>query len=135
MKITDDELIECLLEAQKRSLSRRSLRRFSDGTYRVEDGGHFYFEYGSHIRPEYLVTPLTTSQLRKRLRKLADEGRIKSTWSHFWIDNDTTHSAFTAARGFYMSRGIPSGRGSKKVADIAALINECYDFIKYMGAK
>ncbi|WP_027858399.1 hypothetical protein [Marinobacterium jannaschii] len=137
MKISDKELLDAVWENQLRLLSRTVLHKYMGGSYGLACGDDFWFYASSseHIVSRQRVTDLISKKhLRSRIVSLINEGKIHSPNGDrvlgFCIDSDLAREAFSAAREFWLSKGVPEGHSEGRAntvrgIDFDAIAAEC----------
>lgn len=139
MKLSHDVLIYKIWLAQLKKLSSGVLHRYIGGGIGVcrED---WYMQSSSiHIIERKNITDeIKPQQLRKRILELIDDRVL--IWAHpkctFMLKTKQAEEAFTSAREFMLSKGIPTGWDGErecmktvKVDDVDALILECHQHL------
>lgn len=150
MKIHDDALIQAIWTLQLKCLSRDVLHHYVGGKYGLVDESWFLIASDIHTCERHLITPkLGKQQIYKRLRKLIEQKYV--SWAHkpntFFIDTVQAKEAFTAAREFWLSKGVPEGFTTTKVigrttccaesrcvpldkAEYVKLVDECFEHLQ-----
>lgn len=146
MKITDDELLHAIWLNQLENLSSGVLVNYVGGKSGLvgDNPTEFIFASGQHTRWREEVTDrLSKQQLLKRIRKLAEQEKVKSTGSArlltFYIDSPAAREAFKAARQWWSEQGVPEGCGEHpdgrsyakiiKLNNLDALKAECAQYL------
>lgn len=146
MKITDDELLHALWLNQLKNLSSGVLVNYVGGKSGLVGDNHteFVFANDQHIRwREDITDRLSGQQLLKRIRKLAEQEKVKSTGGRrvltFYIDSPAAREAFKAARLWWSEQGVPEGYGKHpdgrsyaktiKLNNLDALKAECAQYL------
>jgi hypothetical protein len=142
MKITDDELLHAIWLNQLKNLSSGVLCNYIGGG--VGLWRNFEFASDQHIRWREEVTDrLSKQQLLKRIRKLAECGKITSPYGKrlltFYIESPAAREAYEAANQWWRERGVPEGYGKHpdgrdyaktvKLDNLDALKAECAQYL------
>ena len=140
MKLSYDALVQAIWTYQLKTLSKHVLHRYVGGGHGVVDEGWFLNASGIHTCERGLITDkLGKQQMFKRVRELIEDKYV--SWAHkpntFFLDTKQAKAAFTAAREFWLSKGVPTGYheeggGSKFVVleNHPQMVDECFEHLK-----
>ncbi|MEQ5834193.1 hypothetical protein [Marinobacter sp. NFXS9] len=116
MKISDIELIQAIWKNQIRLLSGSVVMRYVGGMYGVCRNDDFWYVSNSsehRCSRQNITRVLGEQQLWSRIKRLYQEGHLSSKYHGelltFFIDGELAREAFSAARNWWLARGIPQG--------------------------
>ncbi|MGI2079205.1 hypothetical protein [Shewanella putrefaciens] len=113
MKITDEELMQCIWQMQLRNMVVGLLIHYVGNRYGVtaeKIGSDLCLSSRmSIVQRQHLTNVICKEQLLFRLRDLARQKLIKMDSCTFHIDNHEAHEAFKLARQWWLDNGVPTG--------------------------
>ncbi|MCU7962375.1 hypothetical protein L5M28_07260 [Shewanella sp. SW32] len=113
MKITDEELMQCIWQMQLRKVTTGVLTRYVGDEYAVSgekcDTEFLYASSMKLFNREHLTSVICKSQLLFRLRYLARQKLIKMDSRTFYIDTPEAREAYQLARQWWLDHGVPTG--------------------------
>jgi hypothetical protein len=148
MKIKDEELLHEIWRVQLENTASGVINHYIGGKIGLKSGNYEdskYFSCDVHIMDRDKITKkVGYTHLLHRIRKLADEGSIKTlmtTLTHlngkmvsvvltFMIDCKEAEGAFNDACEFWRSRGVPSGYYKLEDDRTCARTNKDVDYDK-----
>jgi hypothetical protein len=114
-KVSDEEILNAILEAQIKRTAKGTLDHYIGGSYAVVEDDDFNRQHScqlSSTRREELNAGLSNGQLLNRLKSLAEAGEITRRFNyagsfHYTLSGDITDRLFDTARDFWLTIGIP----------------------------
>jgi hypothetical protein len=109
MKITDQQLMQAIWHMQLKQLASRVLDRYVGGCYATREDDDFNQFHSSYMHGTMVITELSDSQRRIRIKRLIAAGYIYQTRTSrsFCIQTPQATQAFQAARQFFLDKGVP----------------------------
>jgi hypothetical protein len=109
MKITDQQLMQAIWRLQLKQLASRVLDHYVGGRYATREDDHTSMFYSSYVYGTMVITALSDSQRRVRIKRLITAGYIyqSTTGGSFCIQSPQATQAFQAARQFWLDKGVP----------------------------
>ncbi|MCG9964578.1 hypothetical protein [Shewanella cutis] len=118
MKITDEELMQCIWQMQLRTMVVGMLIYYVGNRYGVIaekiGSGLCSTSRMSIVQRQHLTNAICKNQLLFRLRDLARQKLIKMDSFSFYIDSHEAHEAYQLARQWWIDNGVPTGYDSER---------------------
>lgn len=107
MKITDQQLMQAIWRLQLKQLASRVLDHYVGGRYATREDDHFHMFHSSYMHGTMVITALSESQRRVRVKRLIASGQLYENGRCFCIQTPQAGEAFRAARQFFLDKGVP----------------------------
>jgi hypothetical protein len=140
MKVYDDTLILAIWHKQLSNLVKSVLIQYRDGKVGLEETSRNYKNNSdiNFCEISSITDKLKKPQLRRRIKRLLTEGRLKANYQDltFFLDTEQAKNAHNTVRDFWTSKGVPKGFDIKnqcsnttRLTNINELRRECTELI------
>lgn len=137
MKITDEELLDAIWQAQLRATAKGVIHYYIGGGIGLCNDNDTWYKHSCDlhvIERSQITKKIGDQQLLKRLRSLVDKGFILSLYGKrlltFMVDKNSAWLAFKDAREFWLDHGVPEGSNegvmnTTKDVNVDDLLSRC----------